>query len=362
MPVNGAVAASAITALSVVYFSWFVGGWFAVASSLKRRSLTSLPSMIGKVIVVTGGNAGVGAGTVEALAMAGATVVLASRSIERGAAAKSAMAPEAAERVHVLQLDLGSIASIIAFAKDFRAKHQQLNVLFLNAGIAKSFLGSGGYAVTADGFEEMVGVNFLGHFLLTALLTPTLRKTPGARVIGLTSVAMGNSYLCGVDSQSWTSKRPDYGDWKQYGQSKLLMRLFMRELQRREPQWLCLACHPGVIADTGLMHQTGSGILEKLYSLFMFKCLAMSKRHAHLNSIYLATAPAERLEGGACYVPVGRKLGWMSNPIQRIGGLQAPLPMKTDHPDLWSKAELAINERAAAHNGGAQLLPVAGDS
>jgi len=350
----------ALSVTAVAYISRFVGGWAAVVGSRGRRRLRQLPPMHGKVVLVTGGNRGIGLQTAEALAGDGATVVLACRSMEKGLAAKNSLTAEAAARVEVLGLDLASVASVLAFAHAFRAKFQQLHVLILNAGLARTFLGSNGFTLTADGLEEMVGVNFLGHFLLTGLLLPVLRGTPGARVIGLTSVAMANSYACGIDIQSWTSRRPDFQDWKQYGESKLAARLFMQELQHREPQLLCISCHPGVAAGTGLMHQEERGsVVEGLYSLFVFRALAMRPEYSHLNTIYLATAAPEELEPGACYQPIGRKLSWTANWLQRVGALQAPVSMETQHHGLWAAAEKLLNERAAAVNGGVPVLPVA---
>mmetsp|Transcript_34172 Transcript_34172/g.101978 ORF Transcript_34172/g.101978 Transcript_34172/m.101978 type:complete len:369 (-) Transcript_34172:38-1144(-) len=355
-----ALATGAIVAASVSYISYFCGGWASAFSASRRRRCLEIPPGWGqgKVVLVTGGAGAIGLRTAQALAKAGATVIIGCRSLERGAVAKSAMSlsAEASARVEVVKLDLASIKSIQAFGQAFRTKHTSLDVLVLNAGVARSFLGTGGFGLTEDGFEEMMGVNFLGHFLLTGLLLPVLRRTPGSRVIGLTSVAMGNSYACGIDVQSWTSRRADFKDWKQYGQSKLAVRLFIRELQRREPSVLCLACHPGVVAETGLMHQGKAGLLEWLYSLLMFKLFAMSPDHSHITSVYLATAPAEDLEGGACYQPLGRKLPWMTHWLQRLGALQAPVAMKTSHPGLFDDAERLLNERASASLG-APLLP-----
>lgn len=353
-------AASVAVAAAASYISYFCGGWAASLSpSKRRRCLQISPSWgQGKVVLVTGAGGAIGLRTAQVLAQAGATVILACRSLERGVAAKDAMSvpPEVLARIEVMSLDLASIRSIRAFAETFRSKYPRLDVLVLNAGVARTFLGSTGFRLTEDGFEEMMGVNFLGHFLLTGLLLPVLRKTVGSRVVGLTSVAMGNSYACGIDVQSWTQRRPDFGDWKQYGQSKLAVRLFIRELQRQEPSILCLACHPGVVAETTLMHQGKTDLLERLYSLLMFKVFAMGPDHSHLTSVYLATAPADELEGGACYMPLCRLLRWMNHWLQRIGALQAPVAMKTSHPGLFDDAQRVLNERAAAI-WGAPLLP-----
>jgi len=347
----GSITTVAALAGVVVYLADMAGGWVAVRRS--SFSTKSIPSMAGKVVVITGGNQGIGLQAVKLLAAAGATVVLACRNLEKGRVAASSLPPDVAKNVVVMQLDLGRLTSILDFAKTFRAKYEQLHVLILNAGIAKTFMESGGWSVTPDGLEEMVGVTFLGHFLLTQLLLPVLRKTDGSRVIGQSSVAAANSYLRGIDPQTWTSRPKDFQDWKQYGQAKLAVRLFISYLQRREPKVLCLSCHPGVVDSTTLMHQTGAGLLEKFYNWALFAILAQKFSDGGLQTVWLATAPAEKLEGGAMYGPIGRKQTWVRSFIMRAAALQAPLPMNTDYPQLWEDAEKAINATA-----GKKLLPI----
>jgi len=211
--------------------------------------------------------------------------------------------------------------------------------------------GSGGFCQTSDGFEEMVGVNFLGHFYLTLLLLPKLRTTPAARVIAQTSVAAANSYPQGIDTATWRARAPNFTDWAQYGQSKLALLLFIRQLQRREPSLLCLARHPGVVAGTLLMHGDG-GLLEWLYSLFMFKLLAMRESDGCRNTIHLATVSVSEVQPGGFYCPVGRlsswPWSWAAHAFQRIGALQVPVPIRTDHPALWDEALSALREAGAS--------------
>mmetsp|Transcript_55882 Transcript_55882/g.130814 ORF Transcript_55882/g.130814 Transcript_55882/m.130814 type:complete len:355 (-) Transcript_55882:218-1282(-) len=347
----GSIATVAALAGVLVYLSDFAGGWVAV----RRSSFTkkSIPSMAGKVVVITGGNQGIGFQAVTLLATAGATVILACRTLEKGRVAASSLPPEVAKNVVVMQLDLGRLSSILEFAKTFRARYEQLHVLNLNAGLAKTFMEYGGWSLTPDGLEEMVGVTFLGHFLLTQLLLPVLRRTDGSRVIGQSSVAGANSYLRGIDPQTWTSRPKDFQDWKQYGQAKLAVRLFMRHLQHREPKVLCVSCHPGVVESTTLMHQAGAGLLERFYSWTLFTFMAQKHLDGGLQTAWLATVPAEKLEGGAMYGPIGRKLTWVRSFLQRAAALQAPLPMNTDFPQLWEEAEKAINATA-----GKKLIPI----
>eukprot|EP00747_Dinoflagellata_sp_TGD_P032027 gnl/TRDRNA2_/TRDRNA2_135687_c0_seq2.p1 gnl/TRDRNA2_/TRDRNA2_135687_c0~~gnl/TRDRNA2_/TRDRNA2_135687_c0_seq2.p1 ORF type:complete len:380 (+),score=48.81 gnl/TRDRNA2_/TRDRNA2_135687_c0_seq2:413-1552(+) len=345
-PLVWAVLVLFLVALVIIYFSWFCGGWAAVRCA--KRSRVPSPSMAGKVVVVTGGNAGIGLGVVRELSRAGAAVVLCSRTEQRGIDAKASL-HDLAEHVDVMQLDLGSLSSIQAFAKAFRRKYTKLDVLVLNAGVAQSFLGNQGFRLTADGFEEMMGVNFLGHFHLTQLLLPVLRQTPGARVIAHSSFAAANSYSQGIDTRTWKVRSSEFQDWKQYGQSKLALVLFMAQLHRREPSILCLGCHPGVVAGTTLMHERG-GLLERPYSWFIFRLLAMRAEDGWRNSLYLATT-SDTLQSGGFYHPVGRLMSWVAHRLARAAALQAPVRMNIDHDDLWDKAEAALKEASIRISG-----------
>ena len=64
------------------------------------------------------------------------------------------------------------------FAQSFKATGLPLNVLVNNAGVM-----FGAYTKTKDGFEMQLGVNHLGHFLLTNLLLDRLEESAG-RIVG----------------------------------------------------------------------------------------------------------------------------------------------------------------------------------
>jgi len=270
-------------------------------------------------------------------------VVLCSRNRVRGEAAKATL--PAGSKVEVMELDLGCIRSIKKFATDFLERFQRLDVLVLNAGKAVSFLGADGFNRTSDGFEEMIGVNFLGHYHLTNLLIPRLRETPGARVIANTSVAASNSYPQGIDKSTWKERSPGFKDWMQYGQTKLALLLFMRALQKREPKLLCLACHPGVVDGTSLMHGE-QPFLERLYSLYLFNFLAMRQQDGWRNVVHLAATAAEHLTSGGFYFPIGRLVPWpwwrSAHAFQRLGSLQLPVRQVTEHDALLEEADAAI--------------------
>jgi NAD(P)-dependent dehydrogenase (short-subunit alcohol dehydrogenase family) len=134
--------------------------------------------------VVTGANSGLGYETCRALAVRGAHVVMASRDEGRGRAALGRLRAETAGELEMLRLDLADLASVREFAATLVARDRPIDLLVNNAGI-----GMPARSLTAQGFESQFGVNHLGHFALTGLLLPLLRRGNGARVVTVSSEA-----------------------------------------------------------------------------------------------------------------------------------------------------------------------------
>lgn len=207
--------------------------------------------MTGRTVVVTGANAGLGKETVVALARAGAHVVLCARDAARGAAARDeARRRSGSDRVDLAALDLGSVASIHAFAQGLLADHDRLDVLVNNGG-----LGCDEREETIDGFERVMGVNHLGHHLLTRLLAERLAATDGSRVVSISSVA--HRRVLRPLTPDALDGAGTYNPFLQYARSKLAVVLFTRELARRlGPRGVTAACcHPGLVR-TGMTTET----------------------------------------------------------------------------------------------------------
>jgi NAD(P)-dependent dehydrogenase (short-subunit alcohol dehydrogenase family) len=258
--------------------------------------------MDGETVVVTGANSGLGYEGAKAFADAGATVVMACRSEERGEAAatdirRSVRGGHLAVRV----CDLADLDSIAAFTEGFRAEADGIDVLCNNAGVMAI-----PRRETADGFEMQFGVNHLGHFALTGHLLPELRASEGeSRVVTQSSQAHTAGEMAFDDLQS----KQDYGKWSAYGRSKLANLLFAYELQRRLDDHgldvVSVACHPGY-ADTDLQfrgpRETGSsvrmGIMKVANGLF-----GQSAERGVLPMLYAATSGA--VSGGDYVGPGG---------------------------------------------------------
>ena len=130
-------------------------------------------------VVITGSNSGIGFDAAKKLAKSGDwCVVLACRTVAKAEQAKASMRSEFPSidpnDVQCYACDLGDMASIRQFAKDVTAEGP-VDALCLNAGLEYS--GDPTVYRTKDGFEETIGVNHLGHFLLANLLLPALESS-----------------------------------------------------------------------------------------------------------------------------------------------------------------------------------------
>ena len=223
-------------------------------------SLNTIPPQKGKVILITGGNSGLGYESALTLARAGATVIISARNEAKGQSALAAIQAEVSgATVDLLALDLADLASIRQAATTFRQRYDKLDVLMNNAGVMAT-----PYQKTVDGFEMQFGTNHLGHFALTGQLLDLLLNTPESRVVNVSS----NLHMRGQMNFADLHGEQGYERWGAYNQSKLANLLFTYELQRKLAQHgastIAVGAHPGYAA-TNL--QSGSG---RLYSGLMW--------------------------------------------------------------------------------------------
>ena len=142
-------------------------------------------TMAGKVCLVTGATAGIGAVTALALARRGATVCLVGRSAERvGATARQIVEQTGNSSVVPFLADLSAQAEVRRLAEEFRSQFPRLDVLVNNAGAM--FLKR---QESHDGIEMTFALNHLAYFLLTNLLLDRLRASAAARIICVASDA-----------------------------------------------------------------------------------------------------------------------------------------------------------------------------
>jgi NAD(P)-dependent dehydrogenase (short-subunit alcohol dehydrogenase family) len=259
-----------------------------------------IPDQTGKVALVTGGNSGLGRQTVQELARKGAHVVLACRDTAKGDAARAEIrgqTPDAS--IEVMALDLASLASIRQFAGAFQANHDPLHILVNNAGVMAT-----PRSTTADGFERQFGTNHLGHFALTGSLLDSLLRTPGSRLVTVSSNAV---YLGRINFDDLMGEKT-YERWIAYAQSKLANVLFAYELQRKldaaGAPAISVAIHPGIVeTDLRTELMTGDTPLFHRIQGYFWESLRQSVEMGALPQLYAATAPD--VKGGEFYAPGG---------------------------------------------------------
>ncbi|KAG8943036.1 hypothetical protein FRC04_003247 [Tulasnella sp. 424] len=212
-----------------------------------------MPDLTGKVVIVTGGNNGIGKETVKELLKKNAKVYLAARSKERGEAAIKELQAVTGKSAQFLELDLANLDKITASAKEFMSKEGALHILFNNAGVMKTPIDD----LTTDGYDLQWGTNTLGHAHFTLCLIPALlegAKTSSdgrSRVINVSSDA---AYGSGINWETLKDgpERRKLSPLGLYFQSKFGNYVFSCELARRygEQGIISNALSPGhIITD-----------------------------------------------------------------------------------------------------------------
>ena len=308
---------------------------------MSQWTAADIPSQIGRVAVVTGGNSGIGWNTALELARAGAEVILAARDERKGQDAVLRIQRQLPQsKVRYELLDLASLQSIRAFAERLN-REPKIDLLVNNAGV----MSIPKRQTTEDGFEKQFGTNYLGPFALTLLLLPALQRSTDPRVTIVSSGAanMGLKKI-NFDDLKWEHS---YGPWKAYCQSKLADLLFMTELSRRAKRdgmrLTVNAAHPGW-ARTNL--QTSGRGHEPWISRFLSKFLAHDAACGALPTLEAATTDA----APESYFQPGGLFSLKGAPV--LAGLPKPALDADAAKHLWEISEsltgVSWNSKASA--------------
>ncbi|KAI0747516.1 NAD(P)-binding protein [Fomes fomentarius] len=133
-------------------------------------SVDQIPDLTGQVVIVTGGNVGIGYELVKVLLQHNAKVYLAARSKQKAEAAIASLRRETGKDPLFLALDLSSLTSVKNAAAEFRSKEQELHILFNNAGVMRPPEDQ----LSEEGFDMQWGTNVVGPWLFTEHLIPAL--------------------------------------------------------------------------------------------------------------------------------------------------------------------------------------------
>lgn len=193
-------------------------------------------------VLITGANTGIGFATAERLVKQGQHVILACRNPQKAQATQDKLRALGQGQVDLISLDLNSLENTNKAANEIADRYGNLDVLINNAGLfAKT------KQLTADGFEQQFGVNYLGHFLLTQKLLPVLEKSAQARIVHLASIA----HWAGSIKPNKFHAEGFYNPLFYYGQSKLANLLFSNALAEKMAGTTITnnALHPGGVAS-----------------------------------------------------------------------------------------------------------------
>ncbi|WP_440961617.1 SDR family oxidoreductase [Paenibacillus nitricinens] len=238
--------------------------------------------MKGTIALVTGANSGMGLATTVELARKGAKVIMVCRNRQRGEEALTAAKQKShSEDIELMLCDLASLESIRSFAEEFTRKYPILDILINNAGVVTIKR-----QLTKNGFEMDLGVNHLGHFLLTNLLLETLLAAEQGRIV----VVASGAYKIGALHYEDPTLTRRFNPAKAYARSKLANILFTKELAARlQGTRVTVNCvHPGAVGtNIGVNRETGFGkSILKLLSYFF-----LTPEQGADTAIYLATEP-----------------------------------------------------------------------
>ncbi|XP_069115731.1 polyprenol dehydrogenase-like [Argopecten irradians] len=232
-----------------------------------RQSFPVVPLPRERIVIITGGNQGIGYHTAKWIAMMGATVILACRSEFKANKAIEDMNQEfQAEKekgtpgiakydnlsVEFMKLDLASMKSVREFIDEFKAIGKQLHVLICNAGI-----NTVDKTITEDGNELLFQVNYLSHFLMAVSLLPVMKMSgPDCRIVFLSSLwyKSGRFEIDTINAEKET--RDTYESDHYYQKSKLYLIMLMYKMNRiLNPTDVTVTCVGPGIVRTNMMEE-----------------------------------------------------------------------------------------------------------
>ncbi|KAF8601549.1 NAD-binding protein [Ceratobasidium sp. AG-I] len=276
-----------------------------------RWSIDQIPDLTGQVIIVTGGNAGIGRETCKVLLNKGAKVYMAARSKSKADEATEWIRKETNGKTPVfLELDLASLDSVRRAAEEFKRKEKELHVLFNNGGVMAPPV----EMKTSNGYDVQFGTNVLGHYLFTMSLLPVLIHTAeihgSVRVVNTSSSAHWAAPKGGVnfatlvpnDAQA-DETRKKLGTQRLYAQSKWGNIVFANEFARRYKSQgiISTSLHPGLIKTELQRHLTLGGIGEALFNVFL-----RPTSYGALTQLYAGTTSEGLAFSGKYLIPWAR--------------------------------------------------------
>ncbi|CAG0895059.1 unnamed protein product [Darwinula stevensoni] len=272
---------------TIIFKEYVIGG----------KQYTKGTSAKGLTAVVTGASSGIGKALARDLAMRGARVIMACRDDEKCYMARRDIVMETKNQ-HVVcrTCDLSSQESVREFAARMNNEELQVNILVNNAGVMRC-----PQSLTKEGIELQLGVNHMGHFLLTNLLLTKIKASKPARIISVISIAYQKAPS--MHFEDLNSER-SYNPEDAYNQSQLANILFTRELAKRLAGTHVTAncVNPGTVNTEITRHLAyKNSFLGQLIATPILWLMTKSARQGAQTILYAALD--ENLEGvsGRCF-------------------------------------------------------------
>lgn len=276
----------------------------SISTNMVSFSAQDIPELKDQVIIVTGGNAGLGLETVKQLKSHNAArIYLAARSQEKAELAIKELQTDVQKGSDIvfLKLDLASLESIRDAATELLRRETRLDILINNAGIMMTPEG-----LTKDGYEIQFGTNVVGPALLTQLLLPIMRETakinPQTRVVMLSSAAHARAPSDIYKVSEFKTTMSSRGTTERYTISKLADLHYAKALAEREPHVKIVPVHPGMVATN--LHHASEGLLLKPFLFTAIRLFATPVEKGALSQIWAAVSPDAT--SGQYYGPVGK--------------------------------------------------------
>ncbi|TFK74636.1 NAD(P)-binding protein [Pluteus cervinus] len=268
-----------------------------------KFNVSDIPDLSGKVMIVTGGNTGVGKETVKALLQHNAKVYLAGRSQDRCQTAITDLKNETGKEAIFLRLDLGDLQSVKTAAAEFQSKEEQLHTLFNNAGVMVPPIDQ----LTAQSYDLQFGTNVLGHFYFTKLLLPTLLETAKAEPVFKARVVNTSSSASVMGSLNFATfkdspARQKLGTQRLYAQSKFGNVVVAQELTRRygDQGLVSTSLNPGNLNSDLQRHL--SSVVANVLSLILYDV-----SYGALTQLWAGTSTEGANFGGQYLIPWARQ-------------------------------------------------------
>jgi NAD(P)-dependent dehydrogenase (short-subunit alcohol dehydrogenase family) len=292
-----------------------------------------IENLNGKTFVITGTTSGTGYEAAKILLSKGAKVVMLNRNPKKSEASLTALQQELGTDIDAsnITMDLSEQASVKNAAAEVLGKLTRIDALMCNAAIAQV----PSQKLTVDGWESQLGVNYLGHFTLQALLYPLIKNSKG-RIVTVGSMGYDMDIkTIKFDDLNWDK---DYSPNDAYSQSKLAQIMTIYELQDRLEKAgysavKAYACHPGS-SRTNLINTSGSFMMRAIFGIMKLSRLTQPAENGAYPELMCATE--ENLEQKEFYGPTGR-----NNWVGPVGAhhIEPHAKDKAVAKKLWDRSE-----------------------